>query len=458
MASWRHVFFLLGFLGLLSACVILGMLFWMTSQIERTEEEKAYALVDLKLSETAKALSLAVEDYAYWTLAHDVVAARDDAGVLENLGSGATESALFDQIFIVGPDGTLLYAFDEVMGDEAQTLFDPAAVSPVWAALTQNDPADYLSVSSVIDRNGQVFQVVGAWITPDAIADMPDAELTAMYGLIQLDQQRLDALLGATDITRIELTPFDPVASDAAGLTLTDLNDVPVATVTWDIQSLGTRLRDKLLPSVILIAASVLGICALAARYFRLQYIALGQARKIATTDQLTGVLNRAGLAESLRSKDILRSLERGHLAAIYLDLNKFKALNDTFGHEVGDIALRVTAERIQTAVRKTDIVARLGGDEFICVVVDPEAESAAIRVAERILALAKSPVSFNESEQIVTPSVGLAVASPGTAWETVLSHADAAMYWSKQKQADYPVLFCKSMDSGNESFAIAAA
>jgi sensor domain CHASE-containing protein len=121
MASWRHISFLLSFLGLFSVCVIIGILFWMTTQMERLEQQKTHSLIDLKLDETSKALALSVEDYAYWTLAHESVVSKDDAAVLEHLGSGATESAIFDQLFILDSGQDLLYAFDENLGVARQS-------------------------------------------------------------------------------------------------------------------------------------------------------------------------------------------------------------------------------------------------------------------------------------------------------------------------------------------------
>jgi diguanylate cyclase (GGDEF)-like protein len=157
--------------------------------------------------------------------------------------------------------------------------------------------------------------------------------------------------------------------------------------------------------------------------------------------------LNRAGLAEVLRQKNVLQSLEKGHLAAIYLDLNKFKALNDTYGHEAGDLALRVMAQRLQSSVRKLDIVARLGGDEFVCVILDTDPEAAALIAAKRILNLSETPISLDGTEQLVMPSIGIAVATEGTQWETVLSQSDAAMYWAKQEKVDHPVVFFKGIE-----------
>jgi diguanylate cyclase (GGDEF)-like protein len=457
MASWRHISFLLSFLGLFSVCVIIGILFWMTTQMERLEQQKTHSLIDLKLDETSKALALSVEDYAYWTLAHESVVSKDDAAVLEHLGSGATESAIFDQLFILDSGQDLLYAFDENLGVNAHSLFNPDIFNPLWLVLKKSKAEDYQSVTSMIDFEGEISFVVAAWITPDTAIEAPNAEFAAMIGVVHLHEKKLQALIGAAQIGSATLTSYTRENSESPTrnkLLINDMNNIPVATLTWEMPSTAAALRQKLMPSVAFIALAILAICGLVARYFRLQYRALGRANIVATTDQLTGLLNRAGLAERLQGKYVLQSLEEGHLAAIYLDLNKFKELNDTFGHEAGDIALRVTADRLQSAVRKSDIIARLGGDEFVCVIIDSDPENAAVVVAQRILNLAKASILFGDHEQLITPSAGLAVSTPGSQWETILSQSDAAMYWSKQKKADYPIVFCKSMDVGNDGHA----
>ncbi|WP_300029210.1 diguanylate cyclase [uncultured Roseobacter sp.] len=450
MASRRQIFILLFFMGLFSACVILGLLFWMTAQLEQTEHDKTRALIRLKLTEASDALTLAVEDYAYWTLAHQIVRDRDDAAVSEHMGSGAFDSPLFDQLFILAPDGTLAYAFDETLGAAGHRLYDQGALAPVQAALNQTDPADYLSVSAFVNLNGKLSAVTAAWITPDAIEEMPDLEPAVLYGVVHLGVADFDALIESAGITSMTFAPYPgqreaPVNRDS--LMVNGQDGAPVALISWEIRSLGLRLRERLLPGFLLIAASLIGICGIAARYFHLQYIALGEARRIAATDQLTGALNRAGLVEEINSNSLQRSLKQGQLAAIYLDLNGLKALNDTLGHDAGDLALRITAQRLQSAAAPSDIVARLGGDEFVCVTTGPAPEDAARRIAERVLTLAREPVPFKGTTITVAPSVGLAVSRPGATLEAVLAQADAAMYRAKQQNADYPVLFTKPMD-----------
>jgi diguanylate cyclase (GGDEF)-like protein len=448
--SWRYVFLLLCFLGVFTSGAILWMLLWMTDRIDQVEYKKTHALIELKLSETGERLRLAVEDHAYWTTAYNMVLAGDNDGVFEDIGSSATDSDLFDQLFIVNAEGDLLHAFDEILGTQARELFDENVASSILAQLRENSAADYVSVTSFSVGNNDFAYIVGALITPDSIAEQPDIPLPALFGVVHLNEDLLAVLSRDTQIMDASVESFSLATIDESRddhLVIFDHIGMPVATLRWDVDYTGLALRSELLPGVLLMILGIFGICGAAARYFHSQHNSLKRANKVATTDQLTALLNRAGLAEVLRQKNVLQSLEKGHLAAIYLDLNKFKALNDTYGHEAGDLALRVMAQRLQSSVRKLDIVARLGGDEFVCVILDTDPEAAALIAAKRILNLSETPISLDGTEQLVMPSIGIAVATEGTQWETVLSQSDAAMYWAKQEKVDHPVVFFKGIE-----------
>ena len=147
-----------------------------------------------------------------------------------------------------------------------------------------------------------------------------------------------------------------------------------------------------------------------------------------ARQDALTGVANRTALFEALADK-----LASGRLvAALYIDLDGFKGVNDVYGHAVGDEVLRAGAARLCGAVRGGDIVARVGGDEFVVVSNSLENEDAALVLGRRIRDVLARPISFGASEIEVGASVGIAFASDGDP-DTLLSDADRALYRAKR-------------------------
>ena len=169
-----------------------------------------------------------------------------------------------------------------------------------------------------------------------------------------------------------------------------------------------------------------------------------------AHTDPLTGLPNRALLLDRLRCT-IKRAQRResGLFALFYLDLNGFKEINDSLGHQYGDELLVATAQLLQGCVRSTDTVARMGGDEFAILFEDIQNFSRAISIAERIQQELQNPLRLGEEEFSIAISIGIiVVASPlgPVEPETLLRNADTAMYRAKAKNSGGYELFDHGM------------
>jgi eukaryotic-like serine/threonine-protein kinase len=159
-----------------------------------------------------------------------------------------------------------------------------------------------------------------------------------------------------------------------------------------------------------------------------------GELIKDAMTDPLTGLANRRYLNERLK-EERSRALRTGQgLAAIMLDIDRFKRVNDHFGHDAGDVVLRHLAEVIASVVRVEDIVARYGGEEF-CVLVPEIPESEADGVAERVrAAIAGTRLPEEAGVAQVTVSVGVAHLAPDDDADSLFTRADHAMYAGKRQ------------------------
>ncbi|MCB1776364.1 MAG: diguanylate cyclase [Candidatus Competibacteraceae bacterium] len=159
---------------------------------------------------------------------------------------------------------------------------------------------------------------------------------------------------------------------------------------------------------------------------------------RLANFDSLTGLPNRNLFFEHLR-KSLQQSRRQWRLLALLLiDLDGFKEVNDTFGHDMGDELLRQVAERLRQCVRVTDTAARLGGDEFTVVLTDLEQADAAEAVARKVVASLAEPMQLGKVSATVTASVGIALYRPE--WPanleqamSLLRRADAAMYEAKR-------------------------
>jgi diguanylate cyclase (GGDEF)-like protein len=155
----------------------------------------------------------------------------------------------------------------------------------------------------------------------------------------------------------------------------------------------------------------------------------------MASHDGLTGLYNRMALINRLQQA--LDDAQRGHdgLALLFCDLDGFKPVNDTHGHDVGDRLLCAIAQRLQNGRRKTDTIARLGGDEFVIVLThlqDPRAEGTAI--AQDYIDALGEPYGINGIDLSVSVSIGVSVyEGQATTVSKLISQADTAMYEAKR-------------------------
>jgi len=154
--------------------------------------------------------------------------------------------------------------------------------------------------------------------------------------------------------------------------------------------------------------------------------------------DTLTGLPNRAYVMREL--EQALAVPETASLAVMFIDLDGFKSINDTLGHEAGDVFLRAVATSLRSSVRARDIVSRFGGDEFVVVVQTYGGMENLVRVCRKVLDLVSKPVSVSGQLVAVSPSIGVAVApQDGQQATTLIRNADAAMYAVKETgKADF--------------------
>jgi diguanylate cyclase (GGDEF)-like protein len=190
-------------------------------------------------------------------------------------------------------------------------------------------------------------------------------------------------------------------------------------------------LYDNWLPFS-MVAASILTALGVADR-LRAQRLALSEAEKRAQTDPLTGVLNRRSLIERLDAA-CARAKARGlPIALLFIDLDHFKQINDSFGHQAGDACLRAIIDPIHAELRQSDVIGRYGGEEFVVILSSADA-AAAHPIAQRILERVADVRVHGYGDPIgLTCSIGIATSDTLGVWgEHLLARADAAVYVAK--------------------------
>jgi len=169
----------------------------------------------------------------------------------------------------------------------------------------------------------------------------------------------------------------------------------------------------------------------------------------LAHHDALTDLPNRVLLRDQMEL-EIKRARRGDAFALLYLDLDGFKDVNDTFGHTIGDQLLKIVGERLRICVRKTDMVARLGGDEFAIVQTSANQPEDATALAKRICKVISAPYELGQNEVVVEMSVGITIAAKeGSDYEQLLKHADLALYRAKKDSPGSYCFFEPEMEAG---------
>lgn len=169
----------------------------------------------------------------------------------------------------------------------------------------------------------------------------------------------------------------------------------------------------------------------------------------LAHHDALTGLPNRALFTDRLQQSFVTAKRDQSHFVLMFLDLDKFKSVNDELGHDVGDLLLKEAAERMQNCVRESDTVSRIGGDEFVVLLPAIDAEQDAMLVAEKILYALNQPFELAGHSISISASIGVAAyPEHGSDEKTLTKHADIAMYYAKSGGRNNALLYEVGMES----------
>jgi diguanylate cyclase (GGDEF)-like protein len=396
-----------------------------------------YPVVVVDLAQRGSDGGLLIEELSAHHPATTFIATAQPAGLerAPDLKHAVTISTI-----VVAPfePGELITALDDAfeLSDRQRrhraTTFDRASV-----LLVEDNDGD---AELVIDY---LTEICGAVVTSlTRVEDAARALAFHRYDFVITDLTLPDAR-GLDAVRRLQ-----PLAPDAAFIVLTGFDDEELA-----LEAVKHGAQDYLVKGQ---------IDAVSLRR------ALGHARERKQTwnwlrdqtrhDPLTGAGNRAALRERIETT-LARARRRGAtFAVMFIDLDRFKAINDSCGHDAGDIVLREVAERLRQAVRTTDVVARLGGDEFAVFLDDLWPDSRPLEVAERILHALAQPIAAGGRDLVVTASIGLACYPDVTgSVDELLKAADSAMYLAKGNGRNNVQVYGAVSDEERARCAVAA-
>lgn len=280
-------------------------------------------------------------------------------------------------------------------------------------------------------------------------------KISSIHGAVHNKTAARAAALGRPIIAVEEGTP--PVRpknySEAYLPVVIDGRPVAIVAAYVDLKDQRDHFRDVFLLAVLALCLLIGGAVSIPTiawyRRTKEKRRADRRIRFLAHHDALTGLVNRVQLIESL-DKALATLPSRGNsLAVHFIDLDHFKSINDSIGHDGGDFLLKTFAERLCAATRFDDEVSRLGGDEFVVVQTDVNSSAEAEKFAHRLAAALNAPMQFNNREIYATASIGFALApADGNSSERLLKCADLALYKAKVDGRDCVRGFLPEMDA----------
>lgn len=294
-----------------------------------------------------------------------------------------------------------------------------------------------LSVMPLVPSSDHVAQSPGTEYLHVSVEFINDAVVDRIAGKYLLDGARLVPL-------------SQPVG--AAAVPLIDSHGVILGYIGWNQERPGLDLLHKIGPALAVALLLAGGVLAFLLRRLRRASFVLqasqDQAQYLAFHDTLTGLPNRALFEDRLRRILLFAGNDAARVALLYLDLDRFKHVNDTLGHPAGDELVRQTAVRLRQTIREVDMVARVGGDEFAIILLDVRDARSAEDIAERLLLRLREPFKLIDDQIFVGASIGIALSSgPETDADDLLRKADIALYEAKKNGRGRYQVFAGEMD-----------
>jgi diguanylate cyclase (GGDEF)-like protein len=446
--------------GFLCLALVVGFGFFATQQADGEALEKQKTFVANGLAEQIQNVQREQESIAVWDDAVVKAKGRDDPWMRDNLGEWMHEYYGHDRIYVLDEHDAPIHAMHDGKTIEPSTYRqDESAISAyvqglrglIVEAQASEAEAPKLIASDLVKLAGQpaILSIMPIVPSTDQIVQEPGSEylhVTVKYldgeviGKIAEQYQLADARLATERPQAGAAIPFENAEGTALGY------------IAWQQDRPGLTLIRKTSPALIGGAIMAMGVLIFLLRRLRRASSQLqrsqDQAQYLAFHDTLTGLPNRALFEDRLKRALVSVKRDKDRIALLYLDLDRFKHVNDTFGHPAGDELVRQTAMRLAQAVREVDTVARLGGDEFAVILVGIKDVRTAEDVSGQLLEELSRPFQLADDQVFVGASIGIAISPDfGADPDDLLRKADIALYEAKRGGRGRHQVFAGDMD-----------
>jgi diguanylate cyclase (GGDEF)-like protein len=449
----------------LTLCVVFTMILWTSDSANRGAADRQRvqltAAMEQKLGDYRTQLSQLAEspgffdvlklggsqELMFWRFGMRASQYLDFSGAFLLDGEGRVVSGMVDG---AAADGAAYDTMRPVLGDLVDTvrtsfassLRDPRAD----AAATGPD----FGIARLLHDGRTTFAVVVTPILLQRDVDgAPRFYVTAGYKRFTEAELKRIADLHAIDDFR--LVPREP-SGDRLGLPVYSGRGEVKAWMSWRADRPGDLMRERLVPLTLFGSCLALALFGFVVMYIRWVAKDLAQSQEEARTllgrDPLSGLPNRLLFGERLEQELSRIARTNQGLAVMFLDLDRFKDVNDTYGHQAGDELIKLVARRLGELLRGSDTLARFGGDEFAIIQTEMRSSQDAEALARRILDALTHPFEIAGTQVTVGVSIGVSLAPEnGTDRETLMRLADTALYQAKSEGRNRHSFFERKMD-----------
>ncbi|MBO9197324.1 EAL domain-containing protein [Rhizobium sp. 16-449-1b] len=421
------------------------------------DDERSRETVSGALQNFVAQLGATLNDYAAWDDAATNVYATDGMDwTVSNYGEMSVNSALFDMAVVIDDDKTpiLVYRDGKPMAGSLQEFFSPA----LWALFDKvkaAGPKDLPEASGFISTKSGIA-VGGVALVREksgALAAAPGKHRYLIF-IRHLDAAKIDDIGKTYVIGGLQLVGADQAA--AYSVPIVDALGASLGKLIWTSRAPGdvgyADVRSQVVQAICLVGlffVVLLIIGWLAGRRLKSEEII---AREDALRDRLSGLLNRDGLRVSVDAMVTLARQSQDNVQLLYLDLDGFKEVNDSYGHGTGDQLIRAVAAGLKVLIPEGAVLARIGGDEFAIVFASQQGDAAALQLSEHILDFLAEPLEIGRRVVVIGASIGIAVSPAGSVdREELVRRADLAMYKAKEAGRARMTLYDPAMDADRE-------
>jgi len=443
--------------------VAAGLLFTATRQADLRERQYEQNLVANGLRQRGREVQTALNPYVIWDEAIHKLDNNFDLGwANQNIGTSIGGALGHSAVFVLDADNRPIYGHmnGTDVSPESFSLYAPRAqhlIDKVRAIET--DPAKVarlraVHVSRVELVGREPVMITVSLVRPDLKAKTRGARAPLVISGMPVASSVVMAFSERFLLknARIEIVPASQIKSENAQALMGRAPDGRGIVLRWDPRKPGAELLRQATP-ILALAALAAGIGAVllfrvTRRAAKKLLLSEAEAKHLALHDPLTGLANRTLFTDRLVHAHALLRRKPGYLGVLCVDLDRFKEVNDSYGHDAGDQVIREVARRLQTICRETDTICRLGGDEFAIIQPDTTPAGCAT-LAQRVVEGLSGDLDLSIGRAELSCSVGVAVVSDADQGQAeMLRQADVALYRAKEAGRGRYCFFEPEMDA----------